>query len=133
MKYIEQLPVSNEIRGRLRSLGAHSPEALLGLIEAAPADFERLTGSEAAAQIRAALRQMVTWHPKAIEGPVAGYSLGAALEKAPSLREPGFDVEKRDQLHAELVRLQAQNSESNRGRIKELEQELNALLDNRFD
>ncbi len=133
MKYIEQLPVSNEIRDRLRSLGAHSPEALLGLIEAAPADFERLTGSGAAGQIRDALRQMVSWHPEAMEAPVRGFSLGAALEKAPSLQEPGFDLEKRDRLHAELVRLRAQDSDANRDRIEKLEQELNALLDNRFD
>jgi hypothetical protein len=75
---------------------------------------------------------MVHWHPEAKEDPVREYSLGAALEKAPSLQEPGFDVDKRDKLHAELVRLRTQDSEENRTRIAEVEKELNALLDNRF-
>jgi hypothetical protein len=132
VKYIEQLPVSEETRAQLRSLGAETPEALLGLIEAAPGEFERMTGSEAAGRIRAALRGMVQWHPEAMTEPGREYGLGAALANAPSLRDPGFDLEKRDLLHAELVRLQAQDAEGNRARIADLEKQLNALLDDRF-
>jgi hypothetical protein len=132
VKYIDQLPVSEEIRAQLRSFGAETPEALLGLIEAAPGEFERMTGSAAAGRIRAALATMVQWHPEAMSEPAREHGLGAALERAPRLRDPGFDLEKRDRLHAELVRLQAQDAEGNRARIADLEKELNALLDGRF-
>lgn len=132
MSYIERLPVSDEVRGQLRSLAADTPEALLGLIHAAPREFESMVGADAAQRIRAALRGMVPEHlHRLLETPPPSYGLGATLHKAPALPDAGYDLEKRDRLFAELQQLRSQRSEQNVSRIAELENELNGILEKR--
>ncbi len=80
--YLDRLRISSEERARLASLGAPTPLAVLGIRKAAPEEFDRLFGSERAADIAAQLAAFLGEEEQAIleAPPPAPRPLGARLD-----------------------------------------------------
>jgi hypothetical protein len=127
--FIDALPISVADKKKLRILGADSPAALYSLIEAAPTAFESFMGG-AARVVRERLQHLVSATESArATCDTTEFPLGAELSQPPRLREPPYDVVLRDRLFSELQDLRRNPVTRNGARAKQLEQELNLLLE----
>jgi hypothetical protein len=128
-EFIEQLPLSEEEKGQLRSLGADSPAALLALIDAARESFERFFGLEKTDSLRRTLQGIMASGEHLPSGPVPKYALGAMLEPLPNIPVHScFNTAVRDQLYREWTELQKNPATRNGPRAQELERRLTALV-----
>ncbi len=129
MPYIDELPVSDEVKRKIAALGASSPEALLSLAQASPDAFDAFLGSNADA-IRNFLRTRVSQVDQARwSSPIPSFALGARLETRPALQEPSFDIARRDRLFDEISLLRRQPTIENQAKLVQLEADLNTLLE----
>lgn len=132
--YVEDLPLSAEEKRKISSLGAPSAVALLSMMRAAPDTFEDYLGSDRTQALEVALENSVKEPERAILGsPIKRFHASGAIisRKAPLLRQPKYGVAERDYLFDQLQRLRRQSDSSpeTRQRISQLEQSLNALLE----
>ena len=88
--YLDHLRITPEERARLADLGAPTPLAVLGIRKAAPEAFDRLFGTERAAEIAAQLSAFLGKEEHAIlAAPLsAPPPLGARLDEPPEPPRP---------------------------------------------
>ena len=132
--YIKDLPLSAEEKAKIYGLGASSAAALLSMMRATPETFERYFGNDRTQELKAALETTVNEPERAVlDAPIQRFHATGAIigQKVPSLRPPKYDVVKRDRLFDQLQRLRRQGNsspETQQG-ISELEESLNAMLE----
>jgi hypothetical protein len=134
-EFLDRIPgLTDQERQKLVMLGADSPLGLLYAIRAAPAEFEKYFGKDRIQSLAQHLDELVSPSEReAVESlPDFEYSLGARQDlPAPPLKKPNYDIEERDSLFKlinELRHSPDQSSES-REMLKNLEQQLNSLLE----
>lgn len=128
--FLDDLDLSPELRRSLLALGATSPEALLGLIEAGRRSFEAHFGGQITQQIEEKLRRLAGTSIMQPQTFKATQALGARLEKAPSRPlDPAYDIEERDRLFAEMEALR--HTPGRQAEVRELEERLRRLLEQR--
>jgi hypothetical protein len=128
--YLKGLPISEEERQKLGSLGA-SPLEILRKRKASPEAFDRHLGPDRATAIVEALEGLLSEEDKVKlkEPSTQKGKLGARLSPAPKNLEPTFDLAKREQLFKELQSLRQEKKTPQRDqRITEIEAALNALI-----
>jgi hypothetical protein len=133
-EFLKDLPISEEERQKLASLGAPTPLALLLLRKASPEAFDRHVGGDRAAAIVDALKGLLSKEEKTkLKAPISPKGkFGARLSPPPQKLEPTFDLETREQLFKELESLRRLKETTQRDqRIAELEAELDALVSRR--
>jgi hypothetical protein len=134
-KSLEELPLTGEERERIEALGVPDAAALLGMIRAAPGEFESFFGSERTREIAALLERSLPAKELAVlEGSPPRFPIsGTVLDrKPPALRPPDYDVETRDRLFEELqsLRRKGDSSPDTKRQIAQLERSLSLLLEN---
>lgn len=130
-EFLKDLPISEEERQKLASLGASTPLALLSLRKASPEAFDRHVGADRAAAVAEALEGLLSEEDKVrLRAPFTPKGkFGARLSPAPQKLEPTFDLAKREQLFRELESLRRQNQTAQRDqRISEIEAALKMLI-----
>src|SRR6266516_1198243 len=113
--FLHGLPLSDEEKVKLQSLGAETPAALVGMMKASPDSFHRLLGPERAAEIRTHLERLISPDERAVlEAPVpAFHARGAIVDKpAPPIDSPKYDLEERERLFTELRELRSRGDAS---------------------
>lgn len=104
--YLKDLPVSDEVKQRLGDLGIAKPEALLGTIYAARAEFAREYGASVVDKIVLALEiTLPASTVQALKAPARDFAFGAQMEEGPAQISPKFDVAERDRLYRRLEEL----------------------------
>jgi hypothetical protein len=129
--FLKGLPISEEERQKLGSLGASSSLALLVLRKASPEAFDRHIGPNRAAAIVEALEGLLSEEDKVkLKSPFTPKGkFGARLSPAPKKLELTFDLAEREQLFKELQSLWQEKKTPQRDqRITEIEAALNALI-----
>jgi hypothetical protein len=126
---LETLDLQPGVVSRLRSLGLSTVGGLQAMIEAAPHDLARFLGRETLAAVRSAV-DAVSPRPPSLGFSPRDVVHGARLEPPPSRLADPPDHSRREALFTELQNLrQDPQPVENRRRIRELETQLNALLD----
>lgn len=125
--YIDQLPISDDDKSRLRALGAETPTALLDLADAAPEAFRGLLGPSATTVISALRSSSAPLQDRFM--PAHSYPLGASLDLSPTPAPPAVDLQRRDALWDELQRARSDTSAAGLQRSRELESQLSSLLE----
>ncbi len=131
--YLRRLNVSEEERQKLASLGASTPLALLAMRQAAPEAFDQHLGPDRAGPIAAELLALLNDEERkrlAASVPLPG-ALGARMSPpAEPLKDPPYDLARRDRLFDELQRLRQLRSPSlaERNRMAQLESALEELF-----
>jgi hypothetical protein len=95
--YIDSLPVNSGDKELLRSLGADSPSALMGILDSSHDYFEERFGKKKLEELTAALSQQMSVGEHAIfKEPKKDFGIGAIVDRpAPTLEPPRFDISKR--------------------------------------
>ena len=129
--YLASIPATAVERAKLAGLGAPSPGALLGLIQAAPVAFAAYLGADRAASICEYLQSVVavTGSPDILQ---TRFRTGAIVDRrVPSRLPEPVTIGLRDELFSELQRLRGRPTRSSAEdrQISELETRLNQLLD----
>lgn len=134
--FIDGFPLSDELKMKLRSIGADSPAALLGSLDAAGAAAEQFFGKRALLQVQRLLRASLSPQDrKALAAPLPRQSLGAQLKRpAPPVLPPSFDIRERDRLFTRLQSLRAglragSNSSAAKSELESLESQLNDMME----
>jgi hypothetical protein len=126
--FIDALPISETDKGKLKQLGAETPFSLLSLIEAAPQEFRALMGDTASFVVEQ-VKQMVPPSQRKMVGSPPEFPLGAELGPSPRIPDLTRDTALRDRLFAEWRSLLNNPATRDSKRAKELEEQLNALLE----
>ena len=132
-EYLNHLAASDEEKAKLVTLAARSPAALVGMMQAAPEAFSNYLGEERARHIKRQLEELLGEDERRLldADPGRPYLTGAIIgRESPPLKPPRYDIEQRDLLFDELMRLRQQGGEGAKQRISVLENRLNAMLDN---
>ena len=139
--YLDQLPLTEAEKSKLRSLGAPSATALRATIAASPEAFVNLLGRTQTRRLTQALEAQLTEDEKSMARrrirslPATGAIISRT---APSVPQPNYDMQLRDQLFDELqslrVREKAEDTpttvrQQTRQKISRLERRLNTLLE----
>ena len=114
---------------QLRALGVSSTDGLRAMVEAAPVDIERHLGASAVAAIERALTHAITPRPPGTDFVPEPVTLGARLDPVPREQREPEQRAFRDRLFRELQQLRGDASGRSDARVRELETELNALLE----
>jgi hypothetical protein len=131
--FLDRLNVSEEEGKKLAGLGARTPAALLAMRQASPEAFAGHLGAARADQIAAELLALLSDEERQrLAAPLPpGRALGARLAPpAAPLRDPPYDLERRDLLFQELERLRqgAHPTPADRKRMRQLERDLEELF-----
>jgi hypothetical protein len=135
MNYLDKLPISADEKAKLRPLGAPTPAALLGLIQASPEQFGRFFGPQRTGQLVRLLTSVLTeGERKSLSQPVPRYAIQSpaySVSSAPTLPPTPYDLEQRDRLFEHLRQLRADThpSKETLEEIAACEAKLNAMLD----
>lgn len=134
--FIDNFNISDELKMKLRSVGADSPAALLGSLDAAGAAAENFLGKQALRQVRTLLLASLSPQDrKALAAPLPRQSLGAQLKRpAPAVLPPSFDIGERDRLFTRLQALRrglsaGSSSSSAQSELESLESRLNNMME----
>jgi hypothetical protein len=134
--FIDSFPLSDELKVKLRSVGADSPAALLGSLDAAGAAAENFLGRLALQRVRRLLRATLSPRDrKAFAAPLPRQSLGAQLKRpAPVVLPTSFDIGERDRLFTRLQSLRmglraGSSSSSAQSELESLESRLNNMME----
>lgn len=134
--FIDSFHLSDELKHKLRSVGADSPAALLGSLEAAGPAAEQFLGRLALRRVRKILQASLSAKEReAVTAPLPRYSLGAQLKRpAPTLLPPSFDIGERDRLFTRLQSLRmglktGGVSSSAQSELESLESRLNNMME----
>jgi len=132
--YLDQLPVSDDVRAKLVGLAASTPAALLAMIRASPHAFFDFLGKPETDRLAASLEEMLEASQRALLATPAPTipSLGAIIERRPpALKKPAYDITERDRLFAELQELRRTSDATPQyqHRIQQLEAALNEMLE----
>jgi len=122
-------------RDQLKSIDADSPVALYAAIQASRISFERILDQEKLNSLEKELYSLISPAERniLIANAFSPPPSGAIVTHGPSeLGPPGFDIEERDRLFEKLQHLRSINSTECEVQAREVEQQLNALLDGRF-
>lgn len=130
---MNNLPLSDDERNKLAVLGAADAQMLVEMFQASPDAFRKYLGPARSLEIIQMLRGSLTpADRRVLEGaPLARYATGAMVgDPAPALRQPAYDLAKRDRLFEELqvLRRAGDRSPEARRRAAEVERDLSALL-----
>jgi hypothetical protein len=134
-EFLDRIPgLTDTERQKLVMLGADSPLGLLYAIRAAPAEFEKYFGKDRTQSLTQQLDAIVSPSEReAVESiPHFEYSLGARQDSpAPLPKGANYDIEERDSLFRLIneLRHNSDPSPENRELLKNLEQQLNSLLE----
>jgi hypothetical protein len=136
--FLDKINVSDEERAKLRSLGAATPVALLGMRIASPVPFDQLFGTVRGSEIAKQLQTLLTGEERSLlQQPIRNLPpVSARITPFPQdIRRPSYDVAERDRLFAELQQLREIHPTSDDvcRRITEIEKALNALLSGNAD
>lgn len=126
--FIDALQISEPDKIRLKQLGADTPFSLLSLIRAAPHEFDALMG-ENASLVRGQVEALTPSSQRDLPRHEAEFALGAELGPHPRLPTPVRDIATRDRLFSEWQSLRNGPATRNSVRARELEKELNAMLE----
>jgi len=132
--YLEKLPLSDNERAVISSLGVSSAASLLGMMRVSPEEFSKLLGSDRAQELAIALEASINECDRLIlNAPDQHFwATGAVIgRRPPAVRPPNYDLAERDDLHDQLLNLQRQPNPSPevKQRIAKLEQRLNSMLE----
>lgn len=126
--FIDALPISELDKQKLRQLATDTPVALLSLIQAAPGEFDTFMG-DSAAPVRQQVENLVPFSRRSLTGPAPEFPLGAQMAPRPLVPQPAFDIGIRDRLFEEWQGLLKSSATRDSQRAKDLEAQLNSLLD----
>lgn len=132
--YLEELPLSPEVKAKVADLGATSAAALLGMVRASPKSFENYLGRTHARELRDVLETSISARERAVlDADLPSFrATGALVDRhVPTLPPPAYDIAERDRLFERLqsLRRQGDASPEARRRIAELEDCLTAMLE----
>jgi hypothetical protein len=126
--FIDDLPISGPDKRKLKQLGTDTPFGLLSLIQAAPNEFNSLMG-DSAGIVREQVEELVPASRRSVIGTVPELALGAQLAHPPRVQQPTDDIGLRDRLFDEWRSLLKDPVTWEGKRAKELEAQLNALME----
>jgi|SRR3954447_24682212 hypothetical protein len=124
--FVSQLTSDPVEMRKLESLGAGSPQALLGMIIANRDAFDRFVGHDEAERIVQRLRTMVPPGSVSVD-PAPPGKLGVPLTSGPAApAAPRFDINRRDAMFSRLEQLRRLGAPAEE--IRRAEQELDTFL-----
>ena len=128
--FIDELPVTNDVRSRLRALGARSPFALAGLISASRSSFAGHFGDAVARTLIDWLLPRLSAAQRAeLNAAPPRYATGAMSGPAPRFYAPAMDTDHRERLfeRLEMLRSEPGGEFAHRVEIERLEREIASL------
>jgi len=129
--FIENLQIPQDVKHKLRSLGASSAPALLSLMQANPDSARSFLGDTVDALIPQLQDTLTPDDHAVLQRNTPQYALGAMVgPKPPVVAPPNYDIRQRDNLFSELERLRSDGrpSETSKAKIAELEGQLTEML-----
>jgi len=134
--FIDEFPLQEEVKAKLRSLGADSPAGLLASLDAAGGAAPKFLGKATLKRVRKILNsRMSTRERQALLTPAQRVYFGAQLQRpAPKIRPPNFNIAERDQLFDRLQSLRSRlrsggTSPVVQTEVEELESRLNNMME----
>jgi len=130
--FIDSLALSEDEKARVEELGAESVPMLLGQLCAAPDAAASFLGDDLYKKLLAAAESRLRATERSIlqmQTPQY-HDEGAVIGPPPQLSEPGYDLEQRDILHGEWLRLRQkpEKSPEESRRMSDLESQLTSML-----
>lgn len=134
--FIDELPLQEEVKAKLRSLGADSPAGLLASLDAAGGAAVQFLGKATLKRVRGILKPRLSARERqALVTPVQRVYFGAQLQRpTPKIQPPNFNIAERDKLFDRLQSLRSRlrgggTSPAVQTEVEELESRLNNMME----
>jgi len=128
--FLDELPILQAQRSKLRDLGTVSAFELLSRIQASPDAFQKFYGRESTAELVAHLKHELTQEEASLlESTSPSFSLGAIVDSPGRFQPPPMDENKRETLlrHIETLRHEPDGEKRHRLQIEQLERAIASM------
>lgn len=132
--FIDEMPLTEGDKLKLRSLGVRSPGEMLALLDAAKEASRNFLGPAILDKVRNALGERLSNDERdLLGGPVSSFYLGARTMPSPKPVPPPYDLAERDHLFSRIQALKSRAGTSANSavmnEIEALESQLNHMLE----